>query len=546
MLRTIGVVISCACLALLHDTAPAAAQATAAPAGKMTLALSSLGTAERWLPWMESGREGWLTLDPIYESLVDIDIKTQQAAPELAARWAMEADGARWRFFLRSDVPFHDGEGKVTAEDVKFSYDAMVSDRAVSSNKASLRAIVERVEVIGPLEIVFHLKQADATFLGRLSHGNFGIASKTYVERVGEQVASSRPVGTGPYRLIEHRRQQSVTFEALATHWRETARFKTVVLRRVTDQSARLAMLRAGEIDLTEIPFKLKREAEAAGLSVFKVPGAAVYHVQLGGQLLPTRETFDPAVPWVGDPDDPASQERALKVRRALNLAIDRRAIIRAIFEGEGVPAVVPFQMPGSRFIPTDLEPYGYDPKEAKRLLAEAGYPNGFARDIEMLLMPWPGRAEMVDVGEAVAGFWERNLALKVRRRPIDYATFAPNIGTPRKMGWITWAQGYTPRAMPDPVVGMDTWVASFSRFNTVAESLAIDKLVLGIRGQVDDTKRIALYHDLARAHHHGWHAVTIAAVPALYAYNAKRIAAWPLPAGEAYIGAYQRAVPAK
>src|SRR5262249_48955782 len=159
--------------------------------------------------------------------------------------------------------------------------------------------------------------------------------------------------------------------------------------------------------------FKLKREAEAAGLQILRIPGAGIYHVQLGGQLLPTRDTFDPNVPWVGDPKDEASQERALKVRKALNLAVDKRAVASAVFEGEGEPGLVPYFLPGTEFVPADLKPYPYDPQEAKRLLAEAGYAQGFSREIEMLLMPWPGRAEMADVGEVVAGFWERNLGLK-------------------------------------------------------------------------------------------------------------------------------------
>jgi peptide/nickel transport system substrate-binding protein len=84
------------------------------------------------------------------------------------------------------------------------------------------------------------------------------------------------PIGTGPYRMVEHKRQQFIVYEAIPNHHVETAGFKTVTLRRVTDQSARLAMLRSGEIDITEIAFKLKREAEAAGLKLMRVPGAAV------------------------------------------------------------------------------------------------------------------------------------------------------------------------------------------------------------------------------------------------------------------------------
>ncbi len=549
MLRRRDVTVLAVAVALagvLISGRPLAAQTAAPPepAGRLTVGLSSLGTAEQWLPWLESGREGWLTLDPIYDGLVGVDGKTFEPLPEIAQRWSMEDGGRRWRFHLRSDIAFHGGEGRLTAADVLFSYERLLSDASVSSNKAAVRALVDRAEIVGPHEIVFHLKQVDVTFLGRVSHGNFGVVSKAYVERVGDKEAAAKPIGTGPFRMVEHRRQQSATFEAVPNHWRETSRFKTLVLRRVADQSARLAMLRAGEIDITEIPFRLKREAEATGLRLFRADSAAIYHVQLGGLLLPDRPTFDPKVPWVGDPNDAASRARALKVRQALNLAVDRQAIIRAVFEGEGQPSVAPFLFPGSEFVPKDLQPVRYDPREAKRLLAEAGYPNGFEREIEMLLMPWPGRAEMVDVGEVVAGFWERNLGLKVRRRPIDYATFAPNIGTPRRMAWITWAQGYTPRAMTDPIISMDTWLSSFSRFNTVAETPRIDELSLAVRKEPDAGRRYALYRELAQLFSDNAYAVPIAAVPAIYAYNPKRIASWPFPAGEAYIGGYQLAVP--
>ncbi len=421
-----------------------------------------------------------------------------------------------------------------------------ISDRSVASNKATLQTLVEQAEVVSPYEIVFHLKHPDVTFLGRLTPGNFGVVSKQYVESVGEREAATKPIGTGPYKLIEHKRQQSATFEAVAPHWRETPRIKTLVLRRVPDQAARLAMLRAGEIDITEIPFKLKREAEASGLQFLRVEGAAIYHVQLGGQILPTRDTFDANVPWVGTPGDAASQERALKVRRALNLAVDKQAIINSVFEGEGVPGVAPYYLPGSEFMPSGLQPYPYDPQEAKRLLAEAGYPQGFSREIEMQLMPWPGRAEMVDVGEAVAGFWERNLGLKVKRTPIDFATWVPNVGVPRKNAWVTWAHGYIPRPVSEPLIGMETWLTSQSRYNTVAETPEIDALAMKIRADLDRAKRVQDYRELAQMIYSQYYTVPVAAVPTIYAYNPKAIAAWPLQPGESYIGGYERAVPAR
>ena len=533
-------------LACAATLTPAMAQTAPREAfGKYTIGLSSLGTAEAWLPWLESGREGWLGLEPVYESLVGSDVKTGDFLPQLSHRWEMEDQGKSWRFFLKKGVNFHDGS-EFTAEDVVFSHEGMIADRSVSSSKPVLKALVEKIEIINPYEIVYRLRQQDVTFLGRVVQGNFGVVSKAYHEKVGEREAAAKPIGTGPYRMVEHKRQQFIVYEAVPNHHVETAGFKTVTLRRVTDQSARLAMLRSGEIDITEIAFKLKREAEAAGLRLMRVPGAAVYHVQLGGQLAPTREQFDKTVPWVGDPADPASQERARKVRRAMNLAVDKDAIIEAVFEGEGTPSITGFFPPDSEFIAPGLKPVGYDPKEARRLLTEAGYPNGFSRDIEMLLMPWPGRAEMADVGEVVAGFWEKNLGLKVRRRPIDWATFAPNYAVARKMPWVTWAHGFNPRAFPDPINGMDTWMMTESRYNSVAELPAIDALASKVRSETDRAKRVGLYREMGKILNEGYHAITVAAVPALYAYNPKRIASYPLPPGEAYLGGYHLAMPVR
>jgi peptide/nickel transport system substrate-binding protein len=527
--------------AMLSASAPAAAQ----PTGKLTIGLSSIGTAEQWLPWLESGREGWLGLEPVYESLVSSDPKTGAFLPQIAERWQIEDGGRRWRFHLRKGVRFHDGS-ELTAPDVVFSHEQMVSQKSVASASSVLRSLVERIEVIGPHEIVYHLRQPDVTFLGRVGTTLFGVVSKGYVERVGEKEAAAKPIGTGPYRMVEHRRQQSVVYEAVENHYLDKPGFKTVVLRRVPDQSARLAMLRSREIDITEIPFRLKREAEAANLKVFRVSGAAVYHIQLGGQLDPKREQFDKTVPWVADPNDPASAERARKVRRAMNLAVDKRAIIRAVFEGEGAPAISPFFPPDSEFNAPGTKPVDFDPKEAKRLLAEAGYPNGFSREIEMLLMPWPGRAEMADVAEVVAGFWEKNLGLKVRRRPIDWATFAPNYGASRKMSWVSWAHGFNPRVFPDPINGMDSWLMTSSRYNSVGEYPEVDAIAGKVRAEVDDKKRVDLYRQMAKVFVDNHYAVPIASVPALYAYNDKRIASWDLPRGEAYISGYHRAVPVK
>lgn len=520
--------------------------ATAAgPRGKLSVGLPTLGTAENYLPWLEAGREGWLVLGALYESLVDSDPVTGDYTPGLAERYDIEDGGKTWRFHLKKGVKFHDG-GDLTAQDVKFSYERYISDQSLNAAKPVFLALVDGVDIVDPHQIVFRLKRVDVTFLGRFGNSAFGVASKAYVEKVGEKEAAAKPVGSGPFKFVEHKRQVSVTFEAVPDHWRETARFKTLELRRIPDQSARLAMLRAGEINVTEVPFKLKREAESGGMKLIKLPYASIYHLQLGGQLLPNRETFDASVPWVGDYNDPESQKRALLVRRALNLAVDRKAIIDGVFEGEGVPAVSPYFVPDSEFIPQGAKPYPYDPVEAKKLMTEAGYAQGFPREFEMLLMPWVGRSEMVDVSEVVAGYWERNLGLKIKRRPIDFGNYAANVGGPRKTPWVTWAQGFGPRPMQEPIAAMDSWLTSNARYNSVAEKPEIDALAVAIRGEADAGKRREKYRELAKLFHDNYWGVPVAAVPSLYAYDPKVVSGWQSQPGDSYMGGYQRAMPAK
>ncbi len=534
--------------AVKEKPAPAKAAAVTKPAvskptGKLTYGTPMLATTENWFPWLE-GRVGFAVMHAFYEALVAFDTRSGNFVPMLAERWQVEDRGKRWRFFLRRGVQFHDGWGELTAEDVKYTVERYITDeKAIAASSAAFKRLLERFEIVSPYEFVLHLKEPSVTLLGHLSPTYFLIVSKRYLESAGDRIAMAKPVGTGPFKLVDHQRAQSVTLEAVVPHWRQTPSFKILEIRQIPDDAARLAMLRAREIDVMAVPFKFKRELQAAGFSFLRLKSAALYHIHLGGQVLPTRKTFDPQVPWVGDPTDPASLERARKVRRALNLAVDKQAIIDSVFEGEGIRLSAAFLPPGSEFVPQGQTPYPYDPAQARRLLAEAGYAQGFAREIEMHLMPWPGRAEMVDVGEAVAGFWERNLGLKVKRTPIDFATWAPRVNLPRNTAWRSVAQGYNPPPLAEPAISMATWLLSTGARNTVAETQELDKLFAAVIAESDRAKRVQLYRQLWQRLYGEYYAVPIAAVPALYAYDPKVVANWPMPPGDAYATGFEHAV---
>jgi peptide/nickel transport system substrate-binding protein len=214
------------------------------------------------------------------------------------------------------------------------------------------------------------------------------------------------------------------------------------VFLKVPEPATRMAMLRAGSADVIEVGGEYVDELKAVGMRTIVMPNVAAVWVILGGQW-PTKPTYDPKVPWA-QPD----AEKARKVRVALGLAIDKKAIVERVLGGLGAAVGT------VNYYPTDpwatkalLEPMPYDPARAKQLLAEAGYPNGF--EVTMNLTAWPGRGFLPDVGEAVATYWER-IGLTVKRRPVDRAVFAADF---RKRSYARVALAYA-----GPIIAPEPW----------------------------------------------------------------------------------------
>jgi peptide/nickel transport system substrate-binding protein len=388
------------------------------PEGTLTVAVATFGN-ERWLPHLYVGAED-IVLKPLFENLLHRDPKSGDLIPMLAERWEVLEGGRLWRFHLRKGVPFHHGQGEVTAEDVKFTFEAIVREGSANGLSAEFRQI-KSLEIEDPYTIALRFDRPFVTFGNRVTHGLFAstayIQSKRYLESAGEEGAERHPVGTGPWRFVEHIRGDRIVYEAVQDHWRAVPHFKRLVFLKVPEPATRMAMLRAGSVDVIEIGGEYVEELKAVGVRTLTMPNVAWVWVILGGQW-PGRPTYDPAVPWA-QPD----AERARKVREALNLAVDKHAIIRQVLGGLGTAAGTVNYYPGDPWATEALlQPYAYDPARAKALLAEAGYPRGF--EVTMNLTAWPGRAFLPDVGEAVATYWEK-VGLRVKRRPVDRAVFA-------------------------------------------------------------------------------------------------------------------------
>ena len=278
-------------------------------------------------------------------------------APSLAESWTVSPDGLTYDFILRSGVKFHNGE-TVTADDVKFSFDRYKG----AANKA-LKDKVRTVQIVDPLRVRFVLKEPwpdFLTFYASPATGAGWIVPKKYVEKVGDEGYKKAPVGAGPYRFVSFTPGIELVMEAFDQYWRKSPSVKRLIFKSVPEESTRLAMLKRGEADV-----------------VYSVRGALAEELQRTPGLT-LKPTILHGTQWVNFVDqwDPKSPWADKRVRMAANHAIDRNAINRA--ETLGFSRITASIIPHSFEFAWQPPLWSYDPAKAKKLLAEAGYPNGF------------------------------------------------------------------------------------------------------------------------------------------------------------------------
>src|SRR3954453_11460686 len=342
-------------LAMLLAGLPVQATEPAKPAGEMNYALYvTIPPA-----WMDPGEatQGGLTPFWILYALHDALVKPMPgnpAAPSLAESWSESPDKLTYEFKLRQDVKFHNGD-PFTAEDVKFSF-----ERA----KATLiREKVKEGKIVDPHTVQFILKEPwpdFMTYYGTLVSAAGWIVPKNYVEKVGNEGFLQHPVGLGPYKFVSMKPGLELVMEANEDYWRKVPSIKRIVFQSVPEQTTRLAMLTRGEVDVAYLL------DESLARSIQNDPKMKLaFSGGIGTFYLDFLDMWDPKSPWA----DP-------RVRKAASLAIDRKALNEAETLGASKPngSIVLKSMEYA----LPIEPDPYDPAQAKKLLAEAGYPNGF------------------------------------------------------------------------------------------------------------------------------------------------------------------------
>ena len=340
----------------LAATAPGVARA-AAPQGQLTWGVH-VSLAPTWFDPAET--QGIITPYMVLYALHDAMVKDMPGKPQaasLADSWSTSDDHLTHEFVLRPGVTFHDGE-PVTAEDVKFSFERY---RGVSH--ALIKQNVAAVEVVDPRRIRFRMKQPWPDFLTFYSSasGAGWVVPKKYVEKVGDEGFKKAPIGAGPYKFVSFAPGVELVLEAFEGYWRKVPSVKRLVMKVIPDEATRAAALKAGEVD---IAYSIRGEIAD---EVQRTPGLSLKPVVLQApNWLYFPEQWDPKSPW-----------HKLPVRQAANLAIDREGMSKALFLGH-------CKVTNNAVVPYTFDYYwqppeaAYDPAKARKLMAEAGFPNGF------------------------------------------------------------------------------------------------------------------------------------------------------------------------
>ncbi|MGE0153791.1 MAG: ABC transporter substrate-binding protein [Reyranellaceae bacterium] len=363
-----------------------------------------------------------LSGDFIFDGLLNLGPEGKY--PALATGWKISEDGKQVDFDLRRGVKFHNGD-PFTAEDVKFSYEKILDSASTHSYRKPFVDSIERIEVVDPHKVRMVLKAPWPGFFSSIRYGVQPIVPKAYYEKVGAKGFQEKPVGTGPFKLVEVKAGEWNKYEANAEYWGGAPAVKTVTQRVVKEAFTLYAMVEKGEVDI------------ATGLS-----GALLDRVASNSKLrIFTSRYSGTSAMYFNKVKFPESRDK--NVRLAVGHALNRADIARKLLNGVCEPAASIFT-PGTFGYLAGLNQVAYDPAKAKKMLADAGVKPGQEISYTLQTDSFPSLSNAPQVLEALAGNLEA-VGFKVVREPYD------------STAWLAMMRGrkqpavfYGPSSMPD------------------------------------------------------------------------------------------------
>ena len=359
----------------------------------------------------------------------------------LAHDWEMTPDGKTHTIYMRQGIKFHNGE-EVTAHDAKFGLEEAMEDDSQATFNRELMPLLENLEA--PDDYTFkincHTLCLFAPWLVSGVRGTEGmLIPKAHYEAVGEPEFAKDPIGSGPYMFGEQVLGASVQVESInRPHFRGgIPKYETITFLGVSEETTRIAMIKSGQADVIDTSRERVASLADDGFNIFYKERADL----MGAYFFQQWEEGNPF--------------KDVKVREALNKAINREAILEHIYLGKGSTTLYPMgsYAAASGYDPS-LSSYPYDPELAKQLLAEAGYTESNPLEIKLAIYPFGGIAEFPRMIEAIGADFAV-VGIEVNFQPTEYGTLR-NMRRARELGggWIgPW--GTTNRAAPAEILSI-------------------------------------------------------------------------------------------
>jgi peptide/nickel transport system substrate-binding protein len=451
----------------------------AAPAGKVVIAQ---GVDPTTLDMMNQQEQPASNVGAqMFESLLERD-QNLKLVPALATEMPKLVAPTTWEFKLRRGVKFHNGED-FTADSVKFSIERLANPANKLRGSSSF-APIDRVEIVDPYTVRIHTKKPWPVFLSHIALRQAAMyPPKEYAGK--DAVAISRaPIGTGPFKFVRWAKDEEIVMEAFPGYWNGAAKIKAVVFKPIPDDAVRVAALQNAEIDVAvNIPPHLGGIIEKHP-KLFLSTAPSIRTIQLMIYTHQMDATHKPTGPYAG----PTTDKR---VRQALSYALDADEIIKGVMDGKAVRVAT--MLPSLHFgFDPSLKPIKQDLARSKKLLAEAGFPNG----LEIVLNGPQGRyVRDKEVGEAVAGQLTK-AGIKTTLRTFEFVNYLNNMVYVHKAGPV-WLIGWGTGTMDAETVYVPLFRSPGIFVNWLNEDF--NRMLDEAQTIMDDKKRLEQYHRINR-----------------------------------------------
>lgn len=310
-----------------------------------------------WDPAQSTDSYSNKVINMVFDTLIDMDADSQ-FVPGLATEWTVSDDGMEIVFKIRENVKFQNGE-ILTPSDVKFTLDRAKND--IPQSKPMMKDVEEVLCDDDAMTVTLKMKEPSAAIMVNLTEGALHILNQKWVEEHPEDLAQ-KPCGTGPMKLKEWKVNNECILERFDDHWAGQPVTTSITLRVIPEPTSRTIALESGEVDMVIgiNSIDIARVTANDKLKTMEVPGSSIVYIAPNQN----REPWDNKL-----------------VRQAIHYASDKESMIQVVYEGYALPGESPFPniMPFWKGNPVE-----YNIEKAKELLAQAGYPNGIEREVEI------------------------------------------------------------------------------------------------------------------------------------------------------------------